>query len=123
LHLLIPSHEDPTSVTPVASAHAGINSFVQDSVRNTIQFTVGYYRTLDDYNANVSPIGVKSYNFTPNQETRADSVAIPSYSQVLGLAQTTADDPPGTLAILLIQRAIVTFLLTLPEFAGASVVA
>jgi hypothetical protein len=121
--LQVPIVADPSSTAPVVDAYCQVVDFHLNSMRGTVDFTVGYYRTAADYQANKHPVVTASYSITPNAETRADGAAIPSYATVVGMASTTANDPAGTLAFAVVQRAIYGFLLTLPEFAGSSVVA
>lgn len=119
----VPEVADPSSTTPVADAYAQVIDFRLSGLRQTVGFTVGYYRSRADYLANVAPVATRSYAITPNRETRSDGAEIPSYAEVVGSAVTLPSDPAGTLAFAVVQRAITMFLLTLPEFEGSGVVA
>ncbi len=119
--LNIPSYEgDPTSTAPVVNAYAEVIDFRISSLRQTVNFTVGYYRSQADYQANAQPVNQVAYTITPNPEQRCDGASIPSYAEVLASAATQSTDAAGTLAFAIVERAVEGFLLSLPEFAGAT---
>jgi tRNA A-37 threonylcarbamoyl transferase component Bud32 len=121
--LNVPSyHGDPTSTASISNAYVAVIDFHLSSLRQTIGFTLGYYRSKADFAANVNPVNTASYNITPNEEKRADDAIIPSYAQVVGSAVTHETDSVGTLAFVIVERAIYEFLLRLPEFEGATVI-
>jgi hypothetical protein len=122
--LRIPSYPgDRTSTTPVKDAHVEIITFSLNTVRRTVDFTVGYFRSTADHDAGADPVGTAEYHITPNAEVRGDGATIPGYADVIPMARTAKDDPAGTLAFALVERAIFGLLLTLPEYAGATEVA
>ena len=114
---------DPTSSAPIANAFAEVTEFHLFSTTQHIQFRVGFWRSQADYLAGTLPVNFTVYEIyqTPYQRIQ-DGLTIPSFAQVLALAVTNSTDAAGTQAFNVVERAIFTFLMTLPEFAGATLV-